>query len=264
MKKYLEIAKIHFKAQIAYRFDVAMTMVFTISKILFAYILWDAVFGQNETVAGFTFPMMFSYYIISSFLYQIEMSDRVSWEVSARIRDGSFSKYMVIPVNPQRYFIAQTLGAMMFYPLFIFASTAAWVVLFRVKLVIACDTAVIAAALIMTVLGLLFMIQLNYLLGILAFRFQDISVFLMIKGNIVAFITGALVPLVLLPRGIVSVMRFFPFYYVTYLPSMLLIGRNKEEALTGIAVLAAWLLLFTILNKYAYSKFRVMYDGVGI
>ena len=120
MKKYLEIAKIHFKAQIAYRFDVAMTMVFTISKILFAYILWGAVFGQNETVAGFTFPMMFSYYIISSFLYQIEMSSGVSGEVSARIRDGSFSKYMVIPVNTQGYFIVQTLGAMMFYLLFIF------------------------------------------------------------------------------------------------------------------------------------------------
>jgi len=264
MKKYLEIAKIHFKAQIAYRFDVAMTMVFTISKILFAYILWGAVFGQNETVAGFTFPMMFSYYIISSFLYQIEMSSGVSGEVSARIRDGSFSKYMVIPVNTQGYFIVQTLGAMMFYLLFIFASTVAWVLLFRVKLIMTGSITVILATVIMIILGLLFMIQLNYFLGILAFKFQDISIFLMIKENVVAFITGALVPLVLLPQGIVSAMRFFPFYYVTYLPSMLLIGRNENEALTGIVVLASWLLLFTILNKYAYNKFRVIYDGVGI
>ena len=70
------------------------------------------------------------------------------------------------------------------------------------------------------------MIQLNYFLGILAFKFQEIRMFLMIKGNIVAFITGTLVPLVLLPQGIVSAMRFFPFYYVTYLPSMLLIGKK--------------------------------------
>lgn len=118
MKKYLEVAKILFKAQIVYRFDVAMSVLFTVSKILFAYILWGAVFGQNKTVAGFTFPMMLSYYIISSFLSQIEMSDGVSSEIGDRIRGGSFSKYMVIPIHTQGYFIAQTFGAMAFYLIF--------------------------------------------------------------------------------------------------------------------------------------------------
>ena len=118
MRKYAEIAKILFKAQIAYRFDVAMAVLFTISKILFAYILWGAIFGQNETIAGFTFPMMVSYYIISSFLSQIEMSDGVSGEIGDRIRGGTFSKYMVVPVNTQGYFIAQTFGAMAFYLIF--------------------------------------------------------------------------------------------------------------------------------------------------
>lgn len=264
MRKYIEIAKLLFKAQIAYRFDVAMTVVLTVTKILFAYILWGAIFGQNETVAGFTFPMMLSYYIISSFLAQIEMSDGVSGELSDRIRGGTFSKYMVIPANTQGYFIAQTFGAMAFYILFILTATIVWIFVFGINLTITNSLTLILAAVGMVILGLLFMIQLNYFLGILAFKFQDIGLFLMIKGNIVAFITGTLVPLVLLPSGIVSVMRFFPFYYVTYLPSMLLIGKNESEALIGIAVLAAWLLFFTVLNKLAYNKLRIVFDGVGI
>ncbi|MDR3596456.1 ABC-2 family transporter protein [Clostridium sp.] len=264
MRKYVEIAKILFKAQIAYRFDVAMTVLFTVTKILFAYILWGAIFGQNKTVAGFTFPMMLSYYIISSFLAQIEMSNGVSGEISERIRGGTFSKYMVIPADTQGYFIAQTFGAMAFYLLFIFAATVVWVFVFGVKLTITSSAILILSAVVMVVLGLLFMVQLNYFLGILAFKFQDISIFLMIKGNIVSFITGTLVPLVLLPSSVVSIMRFFPFYYVTYLPSMLLIGKNESEAFIGIVVLAAWLLVFTILNKFAYNKLRVVYDGVGI
>jgi ABC-2 type transport system permease protein len=264
MRKYIEITKILFKAQIAYRFDVSMTVLFTVSKILFAYVLWGAVFGKNETVAGFTFPMMLSYYIISSFLSQIEMSDGVSGEISGRIRGGSFSKYMVIPASTQGYFIAQTFGAMGFYLLFIFAATVVWVILFGVKFFMTGSIQMISVALVMVIIGLLFMIQLNYFLGILAFKFQDIGIFLIIKGNIVSFITGTLVPLVLLPQSIVSVMRFFPFYYVTYLPSMLLIGKNENEAITGIVVLSAWLLLLTGLNKFAYNKLRVVYDGVGI
>lgn len=264
MRKYIEIAKILFKAQIAWRFDVAMTVLFTISRILFAYILWGAIFGQNETIAGFTFPMMLSYYIISSFLSQIEMSDGVSGEIGDRIRGGTFSKYMVVPVNTQGYFIAQTFGAMSFYLIFNLLAAVVWVFVFGIKFTLTSSVLVILAAIIIINLGLLFMIQLNYFLGILAFKFQEISAFLMIKGNIVAFITGTLVPLVLLPQGIVSAMRFFPFYYVTYLPSMLLIGKNENEALIGIVVLTAWLLIFTLFNKFAYNKLRVIYDGVGI
>lgn len=264
MRKYAEIARILFKAQLAWRFDVAMNMIFTVSKLLFAYILWGAIYGKNETVGGFTLPMMLSYYIISSFLSQIEMSDGVSREIGDRIRGGTFSKYMVVPVNTQGYFIAQTLGAMAFYLIFNLFAAAVWVFLFGIEFTVTNSIPILLAAIVLIFLGLLFMIQLNYFLGILAFKFQEIGIFLMIKSNAVAFVTGALVPLVLLPQGIVSVMRFFPFYYVTYLPSMLLIGKNENEAFTGIVLLSGWLLSFTLLNKYAYNKLRVIYDGVGI
>lgn len=264
MKKYLEIAKIYFKTQLAFRFDVAMTAVVTISKIIFAYVLWGAVFGRNQTVAGFTFQMMLSYYIISSFLSQIELSEGISGEIGYRIHGGTFSKYMVIPVNTRGYFIAQTFGAMAFYLLFIFLAAVIWVFVFGISLTLTGSAAIIAEAVVMIILGLLFMIQLNYFLGILAFKFMNIGMFLMIKNNLVAFITGSLIPLVLLPQGIVDLMRFFPFYYVTYLPSMLLIGKNANEATIGIFVLAAWLLAFTVINKLVYDKMRVVYDGVGI
>lgn len=264
MGKYIELSKINFKAQLSYRFDVAMTVLFTISKILFAYILWGAIFSENETVSGFTFKMMLSYYIISSFLSQIEMSQVVSVEMSERIRDGTFSKYMVIPLNTRGYFIAQTVGAIVFYLVINLIGTIVWVFIFGANFVITNNIITILLAILMIVLGLLFMIQLNYFLGILAFKFLDIDIFLMLKNNMISFITGGLIPLALLPQGIISVMRFFPFYYVTYLPSMLLIGRNENEALIGVVVLSIWLLFFTILNKITYNKLRVMFDGVGI
>ena len=43
MKKYLEIGKVLFKAQLSWRFDIAFNMIFTIIKILFAYIVWGAI-----------------------------------------------------------------------------------------------------------------------------------------------------------------------------------------------------------------------------
>jgi ABC-2 type transport system permease protein len=108
------------------------------------------------------------------------------------------------------------------------------------------------------------MIQLNYFLGLLTLKFQDIYLFLMIKNNLVAFIAGTLIPLALLPELVLQVMRFFPFYYCSYLPSMLLIGRNGEEIGYGLITLTVWVLIFMAINKLAYGRLRVRYDGVGI
>lgn len=104
MRKYTETALIYFKAQLIWRADTVFNMLFTVTKIIFAYVLWGAIFEGKDMIAGFTFHSMLSYYIISSFLSQIEMSGGISREISSRIRNGTFSKYMVIPVNIENIF----------------------------------------------------------------------------------------------------------------------------------------------------------------
>lgn len=264
MRKYLEVAKILFKAQLSWRFDIAFNMIFITIKILFAFIIWGAVFGEHKEVAGFNFNTMLSYYIISSFLSQLEMSEGVSGEISGRIRNGSFSKYMVIPVKIEGYFLAQTFGAAALHMIFNLIAAIVWVFIFHIRFTVTNDPFLILSAALMVILGLVFMVQLNFFIGILAFKFQDIGLFLMIKGNIVVFVTGTMIPLILLPGVIQSVMRLFPFYYVTYLPSMLFIGRNAGEILIGLLTLSLWMLAFVFINKISYGRLRRKYDGVGI
>ena len=92
------------------------------------------------------------------------------------------------------------------------------------------------------------MALLNYFLGILTLKFEEISTFLMIKDNLSAVVTGAVIPLALLPEWMIAGMRFLPFYYVTYLPSMLFIGKCEDEAVTGLLVLSIWCIFFIVLN----------------
>lgn len=263
-RKYREAARINLKAQLAWRADVAFNMLFTISRILFAYLLWGIIFAENELVAGFTFHGMLSYYIISSFLSQIEMSDGISGEISSRIRNGSFSNFMVLPMNIEGYFAAMELGVVLFYIVFDFIAAAVWIFLFRIRFVFTSDPFVIGCAAVMILLGLVFMVQLNYFLGILTLKYQEISTFLMIKNNIVSLITGSIVPLALFPDMIIRAMRLLPFYYVTYLPSMLLVGHNREEALPGLLILACWCVGMQLMISVTWRKYRKKYDGVGI
>ena len=62
MGKYWEVSKIYMKTQLVWRADVIFNMFFTISKILFAYLLWGMVFQNKEMVGQFTFHGMLSYY----------------------------------------------------------------------------------------------------------------------------------------------------------------------------------------------------------
>lgn len=264
MKKYLETAKVLFKSQLAYRFDIITSMVFTISKILLAYVLWGAVFDRQSAVAGFTFNTMLSYYIVSSFITQLDQSSGTGWQIADEIKNGRFSKYMVKPMSVFGYFTAQTAGVSAFLLSFNLVAAVLWIFVFHVDFTFTASTRLILEAAALIILGLLFMMQLNYFAGILAFKFLDTSIFMMIKENIVQFITGSLIPLAILPAGIIEVMRFFPFYYVSYLPAMLLIGRNENEITTGIAALILWNAVFWLLNASTYKRLRFKYDGVGI
>lgn len=265
MRKYLAVAKILFKAQIIYRFDVAMTALATVGRVLFAWILWGAVFLGRETVGGFTFGAMLSYYLVSSFLTSLEMSSGVSGEVSSRIRGGTFSRFMVIPSNPQLHFMAQNFGSAGYYAIFAILATALSGLIFGVNLSLTQDILTFLCALIMIPLGLVFMVSYQFFFGVLTFKFQDTGFFWHLQGNVISFITGTIFPLSLLPTGVLSVLRFLPFTYVTYMPSMLITGQaGLQEGIFGLLVLATWTVGMLFISRMTYNRLRVKYDGVGI
>jgi ABC-2 type transport system permease protein len=265
VRKYLAVAKILFKAQIIYRFDVAMTALAAIGRVLFAWILWGTIFSGRDTVGGFTFQAMLSYYLVSSFLATLEMSDGVSGEVSGRIRNGTFSRFMVIPTNPQLTFMAQNFGAGGYYALFAVLAAVLSTALFGVQPIVNHEILSLICALMMIPLGLMFMVSYQFFIGVLTFKFQDITVFWYLQRNIIALATGTLFPLSLLPETAISTLRLLPFTYVTYMPAMLITGQLRlREGLFGFAVLAVWTTGMPCLSSITYNRLRVKYEGVGI
>ena len=263
VRKYLEVFRWSFKMQIVWRFDVAMTVLATVCRILAAWILWKAIFASNDVIGGFTFTTMLSYYIISSFLNSLDFSNQISGEISWLIRDGGFSKHMVTPMDPFAFFSFMTAGESVFHLGFSCAAALICSFIFGAAFFTASLVNIIGAV-IMIPLGLFFMMCFQYMLGIITFKFLSIRAFTFIANHLVYFLTGALVPLILLPEAMHGIMKLFPFYYVTYLPSMLLVGRCGDEALPGIVTLACWTAGFLILNRFAYNRLRTGFEGVGI
>lgn len=264
MKKYIEIVKTYMKAQLIWRWDTFIDVLLAMAKIVFAWILWSILFEGKEQIAGMGFYTMISYYIISSYLYQLDKSSEISQQMASMLRNGTFSKYMVIPVHTQAYFVAMITGKILFSAFVGLLTTILCFGFLGISFVSVINIKTLFCGVTMIILGLLFMAELNYFLGILTLKFEEISTFLMIKDNFSAFVTGAVVPLALLPEWMLAGMRCLPFYYVTYLPSMLLIGKQQEEAVVGMIVLCMWCIAFAILNQVTYEHYRIKYDGAGI
>ena len=264
IKKYCEVAKINFKGCIIWRFDILANLLLTVTKITFSYILWKAVFGENDVIGGFTFYSMLTYYVTGAFLSGADMSKKISTEICTRVISGTFSKYIIIPVNIQIYFMAQNFGRLIFYLLLNMISLFTWIFILQISFSFTNNMYYLGTAAVMALLGLIFMTEFQFFIGILSFKFLEISMFRIIVDNIMVFITGAAIPLSLLPEAVTAVMRIFPFYYIIYLPSMLAIGRNGNEALSGLIIIFAWVLVFFIINNLLYKRLRVLFEGVGI
>lgn len=264
MKKYFEIAKITFKAELAYRFDLIIGILLSVCRIILSFILWSALFNGKSEIAGFSFKMMITYYIIISFFSKLDMSDSIVNQLSSEIRQGKFSKYLVQPVSPLWYFISSTCAKTVFIFSISGVVTGIFAVIFNKYLIFNTNLLMILTAFFINILGLIFLMLLNYFIGILSFKFYDIWVFNMIKNNIFEFITGTFIPLALFPAWIQSGMKLFPFYYIYYYPSAMIVTGDNQNVLLAITVLISWNIFMFATIKISYKALRKKYEGVGI
>ena len=265
MRKYVEVFRMSFKMQIVWRFDVAMTMVATVGRIVAGWIVWLTIFDGKAVVGGFTLQGMLSYYLVCSILRSINFSHQISGEVSYLIREGRFSGHMVTPMNPMGFFSSMTAGESAFHLGFSLIAAAFCAVAFRIDIALAGGLPEILIAAAMILLGLAFSSCYQYFIGILAFKFIGIGFFWHVQMAIIGFATGSMVPLSLLAKPVFTALQFLPFTHEAYTPAMLLTGQiTAREGLFGLGVLAAWTLAMAAIAQRTYRRLRVKYDGVGI
>ncbi len=270
LSRYLAIGAVCMRARTAYRFDVIIGTTLPFLRVLLSFLLWRALFAGKNEIGGFTLGSMTAYYILTAFLARLDQSGSLVWEYAGDIKDGRFVKYLTKPVNPFGHFLA-TAAANTLYVAGIallslgvlFAALTGWAGGPEAASLSLPSPVTLLAALLLSLLGLVFSASLNWLTAILAWKFQDISGFHMIKGVVVEFLTGAMLPLALLPDGLVEVMRLFPFYQMQYLPASLLLGMRTEEAASGLLVLSVWTVGFLLLGEFAWRRLRRLDEGVG-
>jgi ABC-2 type transport system permease protein len=187
----------------------------------------------------------------------------VDWDMNGMIRSGDVIMFLFKPVDFMSFLLANGLGGMIgnlllitapgFIVLFGFFDTGfvpGWNILFfALSLVGSC------------VLSFLF----DFFIGTTCFWTSSIWGISAAKDLIIAFLSGALIPLPFYPDALLAVLKYLPFTYMYNLPVSIMASPAPDIPgwVTGICIQLAWgvAVYFGVRAYYSFSLKKLTVNG---
>ncbi len=262
--KQLQVAKITWKNMLAYQTDTWLGAAVSGFRVLLSFLLWRAIFSGRAEVAGYTLPMMVTYYLIASMLSRLQYQDALAWQLSGEVREGAFSKYLTRPMPVISFFLGAGLGRWSYLVLVNGGTLLLWTSIFSQWVVFPAQRVNLLWLGLLIPLGGVCMLLFNHMIALLSLKYQDVTGLLVLKGGMIEFLSGALVPLNLLPAFLTGALKFTPFYYIVFYPASLFLGTQTEPPVFAVLVLLLWCVIFYAAGQAWFFHARKYYEGVGI
>ncbi|OZQ82833.1 daunorubicin ABC transporter permease [Paenibacillus sp. VTT E-133291] len=259
---YLDFIRIRFLTMLAYRINYYSGILIYSLNIGVNYFTWMAIYGNGDSLGGFTATQMTSYVAVS-WMARAFYFNNLDREISTDIRDGSIAIQFIRPYNYVLVKMMQGLGEGMFrFLLFMIPGMAIAMLLFPVQL----PTAPTAWAGFLVMLFFSFLInsQINIITGLSAFFVENNEGMMRMKRVIVDLFSGLIVPISLFPDWLSSILKVLPFQAITYLPGSVFTGRVQGVGIwnvLGIQIVWFLALLIPIVWLYHAARQRLFVQG---
>lgn len=249
MKPYLAVARITARSVLAYRLQYALSLVGVLFQLTAMLAVWHTMLA-GRTLHGFTWPKMQTYLMVA-FAAGALVSNLSDFRVSVRIRNGMVALDLVKPVDYQTVRFAETCGAL-WAELLSVVVVCTLAVCFGVRLTIGSGTcAVLFVVSMMLLVPLKFAV--TYLTGLLCFWTKNYLGLYWARLAIASLLSGAMVPLSLLPQWLGTTAQWLPFAGMTSTPGLILIGDDTGwQAVRLLAVQFVWAALLWFGSRLAW------------
>lgn len=259
---YLDFIRIRFLTMLAYRINYYSGILIYSLNIGVNYFTWMAIYGDGDSLGGFTATQMTSYVAVS-WMARAFYFNNLDREISTDIRDGSIAIQFIRPYNYVLVKMMQGLGEGMFrFLLFMIPGMAIAMLLFPVQLPTA--PSAWAGFLVMLFFSFLINSQINIITGLSAFFVENNEGMMRMKRVIVDLFSGLIVPISLFPDWLSSVLKVLPFQAITYLPGSVFTGRVQGVGIwnvLGIQIIWFLVLLLPIVWLYHAARRRLFVQG---
>ena len=101
-------------------------------------------------------------------------------------------------------------------------------------------------------------------MGMIGFWFLEVSSLLFVYMLFSFFFSGHMFPIDMLPGIWGDVVRAIPLHYLAYFPAAVFLGKVQGAALAwGLAIQAAWVMVFCALSRVVFALGTRYYSGYG-
>jgi ABC-2 type transport system permease protein len=236
----------------------------SLAPLLSAVFLWSAVFKNKETVAGYHYDLMITYFAGAVIMNLLTSTAGIANQTQTDIKDGLVNQVLIKPLHYFCYrlflFTANRLAifAMAIVPIVLFF--AYW----RSQFPGAPIEGNVPVALAAMVGAYLLEFCFYYCLSLLAFWMLEITSLVVLTFSVEYLVGGMAFPLDALPHQLYVGAMLLPCAYVHYFPIATLLGRLQgPELMAGFAVQWLWILVLYLVADVIWKMGMKKYTAVG-
>lgn len=261
MKKFVTIIKMAIIESLAYRGDVFLFVASGIVAPLISLAIWLTV-----SVSGGTPPLNPSQIISYFLLIMVVEIINSAWSssfVSADIRYGKLSKYLLKPFSYITWFIGQNIGEKVLKMVYLTPLVLTLLVLLS-KGHVSTSLEVVIPFIISLFLATVLTFVFDFLIGLAAFWMQDTKSILDFQDIFYFVLSGKIIPLVVLPTIVRDINNFLPFRYMLSFPVEIALGTlTTVDIVFGFTIQFLWIVLMIVGYFYLWSRGLRRYSAVG-
>lgn len=267
---FARLVRFNIEVTFVYRGDFMIMQLGNLIIPITSLLVWQAVLatGASLPVSG---RYLVAYFVLVA-IVEMLASTWTAFFLADSIRGGSLNQWLVRPTSTHVNGIANNLGEKLVKIIFLMPFVlATMLILDRLRIGgqgigyphdparwIAFGFAVIFAAAIR--------FTLDVLIGSLAFWFEDVQGFLRVSAVVVPVLSGAVVPLALMPAAWATVTQVQPFRFMLAYPMDVLLsdaGWTRSQLITGFGLQLGWLAIFVVLAVLVWRRGLRSYSAVG-
>jgi ABC-2 type transport system permease protein len=265
MQKYLYSFKMYLLTSFQYRFDTALGLIMSNISMFITIAFWILIYRSNGTgvINGYTIADMITFFVISS-LFRTFILSSSGFEISSMIKSGDLSKVIIKPysISIFLYWKYLSMAALEFLKQFSFLLLIAS--FFAQYLTWDLSVHSVIILVIYLVMATVISHLIWFLLGMMAFWFEQAQAVMWSFAVILNFLSGMFMPLDFFPRWSVKVLELMPFAAFSYIPAKIYMNQLPvAEGAYLLIVYIMWVFVLIALNLMVWRAGTEKYSAVG-
>ncbi len=261
---YITIFKLSVARQTAYRFDFFLGRLRGLILLVIFYFAWQAIMRSVGGIRGFSEDEVLTYIMIVHVLRWWVMGS-ASRLISEEINNGTFSTYLVRPINHFWFSYARELGERVVLAAVAVLELFAFTLIVHPEWVGPTSAEAFAYFMISALLAHVLFFTMSYAVSLFAFWSRQAMGPRFLFDWVCEVLSGSFMPLRFFSPGIFFALSLLPFMHLIYVPLTLYFGKGEIGGFAiSIVTQVAWLVVMGLVAVIVWRRGLRVFSGQGI